>query len=111
MALSVPQVISCFTAAGPSSAAVGDGRLGTSGKLVGELGRSKSKSKDDYKMVELLEKHLQEVPLMAASIRLLVGLGGEGEVEVERSVVDKRVFPCLIVFGSPLTSDEPREGW
>jgi hypothetical protein len=40
VALSVPQVISCFTAAGPSSAAVGEGRSGTSEKLVGDLGRS-----------------------------------------------------------------------
>lgn len=50
---------------------------------------------------------------MAASIRLLVGLGGEEwlcKVEGENSDADKRVFPCLIVFGSPLTSDEPREG-
>lgn len=41
VALSVPHVISCLTAAGPSSAAVGEGRSGTREKPVGDLGRSK----------------------------------------------------------------------
>jgi hypothetical protein len=42
VALSVPQVMSCLTAFGPSSEGVGEGRLGTSEKLciVGDLGRS-----------------------------------------------------------------------
>ena len=42
VAPSVPQVISCLTAAGPSSAGVGDGTLGTSLKppLDGDVGRS-----------------------------------------------------------------------
>lgn len=42
VASSVPQVINCFTAAGPSSAGVGDGTFGTSLKLPldGDLGRS-----------------------------------------------------------------------
>lgn len=45
VALSVPHVISCFTAAGPSSDGVGEGRFGTSEKLfmVGERGRSGNK--------------------------------------------------------------------
>ena len=75
VAFNVPQVISCFTAAGPSSAAVGEGRLGTSKKLVGDLGRSEE---NGYKKNELPKwEHLREVPVIAASIRLLVGLGGE----------------------------------
>ncbi len=42
VALSVPHVMSCFTAAGPSSEGVGDGIEGTSEltSLVGDLGRS-----------------------------------------------------------------------
>lgn len=42
VALSVPHVISCFTAAGPSSDGVGEGIAGTNEKLliVGDLGRS-----------------------------------------------------------------------
>lgn len=45
MALRVPQVISCFTAAGPSCDGVGEGIVGTREKLfiVGELGRSDGK--------------------------------------------------------------------
>jgi len=41
VALSVPQVINCFTAAGPSSSGVGDGKFGTNEKLfiVGDFGR------------------------------------------------------------------------
>jgi hypothetical protein len=51
VAFSVPQVISCFTAAGPSSAAVGEGRSGTSVKLVGDLGRSKGEG--GYRRIKL----------------------------------------------------------
>lgn len=42
VAFSVPHVISCLTAAGPSSDGVGEGRFGTREKFfrVGELGRS-----------------------------------------------------------------------
>ena len=42
VALRVPHVISCFTAAGPSSEGVGEGIVGTREKLfiVGDLGRS-----------------------------------------------------------------------
>src|SRR5882672_4991278 len=42
VAFRVPQVMSCFTAAGPSSEGVGDGIVGTREKLfiVGDLGRS-----------------------------------------------------------------------
>lgn len=42
VAFRVPHVISCFTAAGPSSDGVGDGIVGTREKLliVGDLGRS-----------------------------------------------------------------------
>ena len=42
VAFSVPHVISCFTADGPSSDGVGEGRLGTREKLfiVGDFGRS-----------------------------------------------------------------------
>lgn len=42
VAFSVPQVISCLTAAGPSSEGVGEGIDGTREKLsvVGDLGRS-----------------------------------------------------------------------
>ena len=44
VAFSVPQVINCFTAAGPSSAAVGEGRSGTREKFVGDLGRSEEET-------------------------------------------------------------------
>lgn len=42
VALSVPHVINCLTAAGPSSDGVGEGIEGTSGKvlIVGDFGRS-----------------------------------------------------------------------
>lgn len=42
VALSVPHVISCLTASGPSSEGVGEGIVGTSEKLliVGDFGRS-----------------------------------------------------------------------
>lgn len=42
VAFRVPQVISCLTAAGPSSEGVGEGTAGTREKLfiVGDLGRS-----------------------------------------------------------------------
>lgn len=42
VALRVPHVISCLTAVGPSSDAVGEGMFGTREKLliVGDLGRS-----------------------------------------------------------------------
>jgi hypothetical protein len=42
VAFRVPQVISCFTAAGPSSEGVGEGIVGTREKwfIVGDLGRS-----------------------------------------------------------------------
>ena len=46
VAFRVPHVINCFTAAGPSSDAVGDGMLGTREKSrlpVGDLGRSGTK--------------------------------------------------------------------
>lgn len=46
VAFRVPHVISCFTAAGPSSDGVGDGMVGTREKLLifGDLGRSRDDS-------------------------------------------------------------------
>jgi hypothetical protein len=82
VALSVPHVINCFTAAGPSSAAVGEGRSGTREKPIGDLGRSRVE--EGYRKIEPRQVgHLQGVPVIAASIRLLDGLGGdEGLCEV-----------------------------
>jgi len=59
VAFSVPQVMSCFTASGPSSSGVGEGIVGTSPNplFLGELG-------------------LYGTPAIAASILLRVGLGG-----------------------------------
>ena len=50
VALSVPHVMSCFTAAGPSSDGVGDGSEGTNALLfvVGDLGRSVARSAGIY---------------------------------------------------------------
>lgn len=106
VAFKVPQVISCLTAAGPSSAAVGEGRLGTREKLliVGDLGRSVTiyVSTVGY---EVRLEILHGVPWMAASILLRVGLGGaEIEPDRESSCSRRRVLPYMIVLGSPLAS-------
>jgi hypothetical protein len=73
--LRVPHVIRCFTAAGPSSAGVGEGRLGTSENpcFLGELGGSVG-GKHQVKGIGSISS--QGVPVIAASMRLLVGLGG-----------------------------------
>jgi len=84
----VPKVISCLTAAGPSSEGVGDGIEGTSEKplSVGDFGR-------------------YGVPVMAASIRLRVGLGGADiDLDGASSCSGSRVFVCLTVLGGPLAS-------
>jgi len=79
--LRVPHVIKCFTAAGPSSAGLGEGILGTSenpcfwGDLGGSIG-----GKHQVKEIQPISS--QGVPVIAASIRLLVGLGG-AEIELE----------------------------
>jgi hypothetical protein len=54
VAFRVPQVISCFTATGPSSDGVGEGMVGTNEKLfiVGDLGRSGKSSLVKYGWTE-----------------------------------------------------------
>lgn len=52
-------------------------------------------------------KGVHGVPAIAASTRLRVGLGGADsprEPEEESSCSGRRVFPCLIDFGSPPAS-------
>lgn len=94
--------MSCLTAVGPSSDAVGEGILGTREKsfIVGDLGRSKVFVKGSA-IKDLGNIHSQGVPVIAASIRLLVGLGGADcplELEDECSYSGNRVFPYLITF-------------
>lgn len=98
----VPQVISWFTAREPSSAGVGEGTLGTSEKLlvVGDLGRSAG-SALVYVLPETRLQYLHGVPVIAASMRLGVGLGG---TDCERPRLGSpssisRVPSCLIDFG------------
>lgn len=111
VALSVPHVISCLTAAGPSSDGVGEGMLGMKEKLfiVGDLGRSMATLAFEVRQGIW---DLQGVPVMAAFIRLRVGLGG---AEVLRESVDsscsgRRVLLYLMALGSPralLAAAEP----
>lgn len=102
--ISVPQVISCLTAFGPSSDGVGEGRSGTSEKVPGgERGRSM------YRIIrvraqrnEISAVYVHGVPDIAASIRLLVGLGGADELRekfVDSSCSGNRVLLCRTTLG------------
>lgn len=110
VALRVPHVMSCFTAAGPSSDAVGEGMFGTREKLleVGDLGRSVMTRVNILYMRYGIDC-LQGVPEIAALIRLRVGLGGADiarEDEGDSSCPGRRVLLCLIDLGSPVASAE-----
>jgi hypothetical protein len=107
VALSVPQVISSLTPAGPSSEGVGEGRSAMREKLfiVGDLERSIMMVIVSARSDEV-GKTLHGVPAIAASIRLLVGLGGADELwESEVSFCcASRVFPCLMDFVTPFAT-------
>lgn len=83
VAFSVPHVMSCCTAEGPSSDGVGEGTLGTKEKLlfVGERGRSGHSNESIVQMTYYV--HVHGVPAIAALILLRVGLGGSDTEEEE----------------------------
>lgn len=101
--ISVPQVISCLTAFGPSSEGVGEGRSGTNEKVPGgERGRSIYNINVRVHRNDILAIYVHGVPDIAASIRLLVGLGGADELRekfVDSSCSGNRVLLCRTTLG------------
>lgn len=98
VAFKVPHVMSCLTAFEPIWSAVGEGTLGTSGK-VGDFGRSaRTKLKDR----NVMGMSLHGVPSMAASIRLWVGLEGTERLcfWLSMSCSGRRVLLCLTTLGT-----------
>lgn len=114
VAPNVPQVISSLTAAGPSSAGVGEGTFGTSLKppLDGDVGRSAANISRSRQRRN--KPYLQGAPAIAASILLLVGLGGAEaprDTVLECSCSGRRVLPYLMTLGSGFSSPSFGGGW
>lgn len=108
VAPSVPHVMSCLTAAGPSCSGVGEGMAGRRPKPAFEGERGWSISPTERWSVNLSSImryicNIHGVPAMAASIRLRVGLGGSEILDDDgpSCCSGRRVFAYLMLFGSP----------
>ena len=106
VAPSVPHVMSCLTAAGPSSSGVGEGTAGRRPKPLfeGERGWSiKRIYSQSMKELPPVDCNIQGVPAMAASMRLRVGLGGSETLDDDGPSLcsGRRVFAYLMLLGSP----------